>query len=228
MNNLNGKVIVFAPHPDDETLGCGGTIAKKIREGYEVTVVVMTDGRHALSAVFGIDSDPTPQQLKHIRKEEVRRAVAILGVPEKNLIFLDFEDGSLWQNKEEAEKTVEQILEKDLAGEIFLPYEKDYNIDHKAANKMVLDAAREVNSSASRYKYSITQKYSRAGPILDELLNVFKHNLVAVDISEFLSLKEAAVREFRSQITIVSNKQKKPVLSETGRFLRNKEVFHVE
>ena len=60
-------VIVFAPHPDDETWGCGGSIAKKISEGFEVIVVILTDGRYAFSEIFGINSDPTPEELKEIR-----------------------------------------------------------------------------------------------------------------------------------------------------------------
>ena len=86
---MSKKIIIFAPHPDDETLGCGGTIAKRISEGYEVFVVVMTDGRYAFMNVLDIDSDPTPEELKEIRKEEVKRATGILGVPEENLVFLD-------------------------------------------------------------------------------------------------------------------------------------------
>jgi len=219
-------MIVFAPHPDDETLGCGGTIIKKVRDGYEVTIVVMTDGKHALSTVLGINSNPTPEELKRIRKEEVIRATAILGVPERNLIFFDFEDGGLWQNRKEAEKRVEEILERDFPEEIYFPYEKDYNMDHRAANHIILDSIRGVKSSALRYQYSITQKYSRIGPLIDRLLNIFKHNLKVIDVSEFLPQKDAAIKEFRSQIAIVFDTQKRPVLTKIGRFLKNKEVFH--
>lgn len=41
---MNKRIIVFAPHPDHETLGCAGTIAKRLNEGYEVLLVVLTDG----------------------------------------------------------------------------------------------------------------------------------------------------------------------------------------
>ena len=74
---MKEKIIVFAPHPDDETLGCGGTIAKRIVEGYEVIIVIMTDGRHSYLEMLGIDKDPTPNELKEIRKEEVKRATRI-------------------------------------------------------------------------------------------------------------------------------------------------------
>ena len=46
------------------------TIAKRIREGYEVLIVVMTDGKYAFSKVLGINSDPSPEELKEIRRDE--------------------------------------------------------------------------------------------------------------------------------------------------------------
>ena len=78
--DLGRSTIVFSPHPDDETLGCGGTIAMKIKKGYNVSIVFMTDGRNALLEKFDIRSNPSPQKLKGIRKEEAKQATKILGV----------------------------------------------------------------------------------------------------------------------------------------------------
>jgi len=215
---LSRKIIVFAPHPDDETLGCGGTIAKKISENYGVIIVVMTDGRFAFSSVLGMNSNPTPEELKSIRKEEVTRAAAILGVPRKNLIFFDFVDGELLQNKKEVEERVGEILKKELPTEIYFPYEKDLHVDHRAANEIISDSAKRLSSSALRFRYSIKQKHGRL-PLKDRLLNIFEHNLVAVNVTEFLPLKKAAIKEFKSQIVIARKSYK---------FLKSKEVFYVE
>jgi LmbE family N-acetylglucosaminyl deacetylase len=115
---LSKRAIVIAPHPDDETLGCGGTIAKKVSENYEVTIVVMTDGKLAFSSVLGINSNPTPEELESIRKEEVTRAAAILGVPRKNLVFFDFEDRTLKEHEKEAEAEVKSLFEANPPTEI--------------------------------------------------------------------------------------------------------------
>ena len=224
---MNKKVVVFAPHPDDEILGCGGTIAKKLSEGYEVVVVYMTDGRHAFSNLFNINSEPTPEELKEIRKEEARRAVRILGLQEENLYFLDFEDGALEQKKAEAQQQVVEILSKHLPVEVYFPYEKDINPDHHTTNKIVRNSINKLGLLALKYRYSITQKYSRIGPLMDTLLNMVKHILIHVDISKCLPLKEAAIKEFKSQITIISNKQERPVLENVERFLRSKETFFI-
>jgi len=221
------KIVVFAPHPDDETLGCGGTIAKRISEGYEVLIVVMTDGRNAFLKVFGIDSKPTPSELKEIRKEEVKRASTILGVPEEGLLFLDFEDGTLERNEGEVKKKVIAILSKSVPVEVYFTYEKDFNMDHRVTNRVVRNSIKESGLDSMKCRYSITRKYARVGPVIDNLSNLFRHNMICVDISEFLPLKKAALKEFKSQVTIISPRQQRPLIENIERFLRNEEIFFI-
>lgn len=76
----NKSVVVFAPHPDDETLGCGGTIAKKVREGFNVYIVFITDGRNSHRNVLNIYENPSPEELKFIRRNEAIYATSILGI----------------------------------------------------------------------------------------------------------------------------------------------------
>jgi LmbE family N-acetylglucosaminyl deacetylase len=224
---MNKIIIVFSPHPDDETVGCGGIIAKRLSEGYAVLIVIMTDGRHAFSKVLGIDSDPSPEELKEIRKEEAKRALKILGVPEKDVVFLDFEDGKLDENPEKAEELVTQILKENPPEEVYFPSEKDQHEDHCATNRIVRNSIEKLGLSVLKYQYSISQRFSRMGPILDRFHNFFKHHMIRVDISEFLSLKESAMKEFKSEIGIISQKQKRPVVAEFKRYLKRSETFYV-
>jgi len=219
---------VFAPHPDDETFGCGGTIVKRISEGYEVLIVIMTDGRYAFQNILGIDFDPTPEELKEIRKEEVKRATKILGVPEEDLIFLDFVDGSLESNKEKVEEKVTEIISKNCPVEVYFPYKKDCNPDHRAAYQILKNSIRKLGIFALAYQYSITHKYARIGPILDAFLSFFKRNMVRVDISKFLLIKEAAAKEFKTELTPVLSRQHKPIVHSIKKFLKNKEIFYVD
>jgi LmbE family N-acetylglucosaminyl deacetylase len=108
---LSRTVIVFAPHPDDETLGCGGTIARKISEGYEVIIAIMTDGRYALLRVGGSCS-PTPDELVQIRRKEAEKATKILGVPSEKLLFFDFEDRKLREHERGRSKNGKYIRGK--------------------------------------------------------------------------------------------------------------------
>jgi len=227
---LDGKVIVFAPHPDDETFGCGGTIAKRIAEGYEVLIVVMTDGRYAFLKLLNIDSDPTPEELKEIRKEEVKRAAKILGVPEENLIFLDFEDGKLQDNIKEAERKVFEILRAHHPIEVYLPYKNDVHPDHQTAYTIVKNAIAKLGLLTRQYQYSVFQKYARLGPIIDKILSGLRHNMIRIDISAFIPKKEAAIKEYKSELTIISKRQKNPLLKEKDikNSLKKEELFYID
>jgi LmbE family N-acetylglucosaminyl deacetylase len=223
----NGSVIVFAPHPDDETLGCGGTIAKRISEGYEVSVVVMTDGRFALKSQ-GVLFDPSPEEMKSIRKSEVRNASKTLGVKEQNLLCMDFEDSSLEANKDSAEAKVLDILKEKHPVEVYFTYSKDANPDHRAANKIVQSAIAKSGIRMTKWEYSIIQPQARIGLLRDSFLNLFTHKMLRVDISRFLDLKKAAFAEHRSQGSIVSSKQKQTALSSflINMHMKDYEVFY--
>jgi LmbE family N-acetylglucosaminyl deacetylase len=217
---------VFAAHPDDETLGCGGTILKKASEGFEIIIVIMTDGRNSFSQNFGIISRPTPGELISIRKKELVEAARLLNVPENNLRFLDFEDGTLGDHTAEASKKVIEIIDEIKPIEVYFPYEKDSNRDHQAASNIIGDSIRSMGLSTLQYQYSIAQTFSRISLFLARLLNYMFHNLVFIDVSQFLGKKKAAIREFRSQTTPFADGQKRPVITDVGKFLKPKEMFY--
>lgn len=226
---MKKKIIVFSPHPDDETFGTGGTIVKKISEGYEVVIVIMTDGRYSFSVRLGIDSNPTPEELKHIRKGEVKRAAKILGVPEENLLFLDFVDGSLEKNEREAHKRVFEILkQKPPPVEVYYPYEKDCHLDHRVTNRIVKNVIKELGIQTLEYRYSILRIHARIGPLIDTFLNFFKRNMIYVDVSRFLHLKKAAINEFKSEISTISSRQVNCLNGNVKQYLKKKEVFFVD
>lgn len=216
---------MFAPHPDDETFGCGGTIAKKNDEGFDLCIVVMTDGRNAFSTLLGIESQPTPIRLKEIRRAEANEAIRKLGVPEKNLRLLDYEDGSLEGNYAEVETSVAEILKETHPDEIYVTSEKDVHPDHKAACRMIHELVERLELESTVYQYSIAQKYSRLGPLLDRILGAVRRNTLNVDISDYLPMKREAIEEYKSQISIISPNQQKPVIQNVAHYLGREEVF---
>lgn len=82
------RVLVIGAHPDDNEFGAGGTIAKLIRQGWEATFIVATNGNKGSH-----DPGMSPYRLSEIREEEQRAAAATLGV--KRIIFLRNNDGEL-------------------------------------------------------------------------------------------------------------------------------------
>ena len=224
---MKKNIIIFAPHPDDETIGCGGTIAKKLSEGFNVIIVVMTDGRYLFRHLLKIDSDPSPDEIRKIRRDELLRAVGILGVPANNVIFLDFEDGALEKYEAKVRKRVIEILKKYSPVEVYFPFIREFHSDHVATNRIIRRCVQESGLKPLMYQYCTLHKYGRVGPLFERLMGLLKGNAIKVDISEFIELKEKALKEFKSQFSIISDKQQHPIEDGVERYLKKHEIFYV-
>lgn len=214
------RLIVFAPHPDDETLGCGGTIAMQ-EEVREVHVVFMTNGRHSHLHELDIRTNPSPQALGKIRKEEAIHATQILGVKRNHLHFLEFKDGKLEEVGDAAQRKVGDLLQKLQPTEVFYPYSKDFHADHRATCQIVEAKVRTLLDLPQRYQY----------PIWPPTLQTEEESKTKeIDISNTLKRKKRAIRQYRSQITLFSEKQNRPILSDDflQYFQRKHEIFLVK
>jgi LmbE family N-acetylglucosaminyl deacetylase len=233
---MKDSAVIFAPHPDDEILGCGGTIAKKLSEGYDISVVFMTDGRYSLMEI-GVHSNPSPVELKEIRKMEAKRAAKVLGIEEEKLFFFDIEDGTLQKNEKLAKKKITEIL-NGFPKEVYIPQEKEFHVDHRVTNLLVRSAIKELNLHLIEFHYAIAWLYplnllvrvrpkSLQGMIMSRLL---RKDIVGVDVADFLPLKKAALEEYQSQLKTVTDRQKRPALKNSfvKRFLQNEERFFVK
>ncbi len=99
------RILIVAPHPDDETLGPGGLIHSAVGKGIPVRVVMMTTGdgyKHATQVEFHVD-EPAPadyQRMADVRHFETLAAMRLLGLRDEDVSFLAFGDGSvnsLWR-----------------------------------------------------------------------------------------------------------------------------------
>ncbi len=131
-----GGLVVVAPHPDDESLGCGGLIAEARRLGRDVRLVVVTDGcgSHTHSALY------PPERLRALREDETRAAVAELGLAPEHVRFLRLPDAHAPSAGPEAEAAATAILEEADAcgaGAVFVTWGHDPHCDHKAAAAIV-------------------------------------------------------------------------------------------
>jgi LmbE family N-acetylglucosaminyl deacetylase len=210
-------VIVFAPHPDDETFACGGTIIRKIREGFDVYVIVMTDGRHSHDVTLGL-SEPSPEKVAKIRAREFSQATSILGVDPNNLVLLGFEDGKLRQHVAEAKERTVQILRKVRPVDVYIPYRDDENEDHRTTHEIVTCALREAHLLPKIYEYPVWGG-KNLGSGLKTLL---------IDIHNELGRKIEAISKYKSQISTCFPNQEKTVLSEefVNTFRSERETFY--
>jgi LmbE family N-acetylglucosaminyl deacetylase len=83
-------VMVFTPHPDDDTFGCGGIMAILAKNKNKVIVVIYTNDNKG-----SYDLEMTRERLAKIRKAEEEAACDVLGIPKENIIWLGYEDGDL-------------------------------------------------------------------------------------------------------------------------------------
>jgi len=122
------EVLILAPHPDDEALGCAGTIALLKERGVPATVVFITDGE-------GLNGAPSAALAK-ARQDEGRNASRLLGCREG--IFLSIPDGEVNANGEEALRRLSAIVEERKPDLIFAPSPIDYHTDHIATSHIGL------------------------------------------------------------------------------------------
>jgi LmbE family N-acetylglucosaminyl deacetylase len=220
MTSDSRKIVVFSPHPDDDVLACGGTIALKAREGFGIFIVYMTDGRHSLSHVLGITADPSPEQVSRVRQEEALAAVRVLGIPHAaNLIFLGFEDGTLESHIGEATTTVKSIIERIAPIQIYYPSKLDSHRDHRSTNMIVTTAVNQIGAKPRQFEYVVWGD--------GEEESGAKGSSVRVRIADVLELKREAVHQHKSQVTTPFPSQSKPVLGPefVQRFLSEYEEF---
>ncbi len=89
-NYTNKTVLIFTPHPDDDTFAVGGTMALLAKNHNRVFVVIYTNDNKG-----SYDQDMTSERLARIRKAEEEASCAVLGIPKENIIWLGHDDGEL-------------------------------------------------------------------------------------------------------------------------------------
>jgi LmbE family N-acetylglucosaminyl deacetylase len=219
--NIVKTVLVFAPHPDDEVFGCGGTIASKIADGFNVCTVFMTDGCHSHSQI-------SPDEIKAIRRKEAVDANNVLGISETELFFLDFEDGRLNDSKKTACKMVREILNQIQPVEIYYPSILDAHPDHKATSKIVESCFGSVKTRPTTFQYVIWSSKRTSARVLDFIDRKMKRKkLVRLNVSGFLSIKEKALSCYESQISTIKNENPPLPPAFVKNFLRDYEEFEL-
>lgn len=201
-----GGVLILAPHPDDESIGCGGLIAECVAQGRPVRVVVLTDGAasHPGSAGF------PPPRLAALREEETRAAVAELGLdPGRDLAFLGQPDAALPARGPGFEAAVAAVLRSAEDGPapaaVLTTWGHDPHTDHQAAHAIGAAVARALPSRPRLFAYPVWG-WAFAHPISGfptppepDLSEPLRGVRLATD--RHLAAKRRAVAAHRSQTT---------------------------
>ncbi len=230
-----GRTLVFAPHPDDEVLGCGGTIARKVRAGCDVRIVIVTDGRASHSRL--IDT----QELVDLRRQEAMDAAAALGLRAGCCTVLGFPDQELARNHEQAVAIVSSLIREFEPEEIYVPHTADRIADHVATNKIVMSALKGFPAPVTVMEYPVWLWHTwpwiagfeprRFGSILLDMWRLAIGCRTRVDISEVQGVKFQALAAHRTQMTRMHENPDWPILGDVGggqflpRLTREYEVF---
>jgi len=181
------SVLVFAPHPDDEVVGCGGTLCLHSRSGAKVTVAYMTDGRLGSlrlqgDALVGHQRESFQGELVEARKAEAAAAGRLLGTGE--LVFLDFPEGELRRCRETVRR-VADLLVASRPEVVYVPFPTDRHPDHVETARIFSAAVGEAPDGCQVYAYEVWS------PLYPNCM---------VDISDVAEVKRQALLEFATQI----------------------------
>jgi LmbE family N-acetylglucosaminyl deacetylase len=170
------QVLVLSPHPDDDVLGCGGSLIKHKKSGHTITSVYLTDGS------LGDPSFADKAALVLEREQESERAAQIVGI--SRCEFLREKDQNL-KSTDRIIRRVSDLLENIKPDLVYLPFFLDNHPDHIATNAIFYQV---VRNSKARFKCCFYETWT---PLIPNIL---------VDISEEMDFKIRAIEEFKTQL----------------------------
>ncbi|MEW6681756.1 MAG: PIG-L deacetylase family protein [Nitrospirota bacterium] len=217
------SAMVFSPHFDDETLGCGGTIIRKTRVGTRVQIVFMTDGSTShRSLVSG-------ETLTKMRSAEGVNAAINLGLKPDNVTLLGFKEGALASESERAAKRVSELIEEENPDEIFIPHRSEpllWSADHRETTRIVKKALGLLGRNPIVLEYPVWYWYHWPWVGIDILEHNYRKVILKNTLSQLFGLrigrdfnygvriggvlaqKEKALEEHKSQMSrIIPDKE---------------------
>ncbi len=189
-----GKTLAVAPHPDDESLGCGGTLAILSKLRIETAVLWVSDGAgsHPNSQVYA------PPKLANLREAEGKMALDKLGVGRRNSFFLRLADGAIpfpgEPDFEKAADAARAVLETFEPKTLLLPWRRDPHRDHRATWQLLSRAARDLNIQTFEY---LVWAFERAQP--QDWPQNSEASAFVVSIADVKTRKMTAIRAHASQ-----------------------------
>lgn len=174
------KIIILAPHMDDEVIGCGGVILKLVSQNKDVYVVFMTDGTK------GTTGNKSNSFLLQTRHEEAMKVKEIFGL--KDIYFLNLEDRGEW-NVNETLSRLSDIFSDVEPDAVFVTPSNDLHEDHRKTNALLKKFIESGGYKKSVYIY--------------EVWTPINPNRV-VNITKFIEKKIKAINSYESQLGVIN------------------------
>lgn len=182
------NIIVIAPHPDDEVIGCGGAIARACKNGSKVGVIFITDGSH------GTASGRFDEKLIDIRKNEALAGLREFG--DIHTKFLGYSDGGFRARKMIALEEIKLIKSFSTNQKVvlFSPWAFDDNCDHQEVAKLTKMI---VDMGGGKFVREIWQ-YEVWSPLVPNVI---------LPLGKFAAAKERAIGKHKSQLASIDYKK---------------------
>ncbi len=185
------KILIVAAHPDDEVLGCFGTVARLIQEGYEAYTLILGEGKTSRDETRVLEDKKDEIE---VLNTEIKKANNIIGV--KKTFVESFPDNRFDSvDLLDIIKVISKVKEEVKPDIIFTHYEHDLNIDHQITYKAVITATRPMLDECVKEIYSF------------EILSSTEWNYpisfspdTYYDISNTLDSKIKAMKEYTSEL----------------------------
>lgn len=185
------KILIVVAHPDDEVLGCGGTITRLNKEGYELYTLILGEG--ITSRDDKRSKEKRGREIANL-KEQAKKANELIGV--KKIFFHDFPDNRFDTVPFlDIVKVIEKIKNQIKPEIIFTHYEKDLNIDHQITYKAVITATRPLREETVKevYSFEIPSSTEWSYPLS------FSPDIF-FDISETIDVKVKALEKYKTEL----------------------------
>ncbi len=189
---MSNIILVAAAHPDDEILGCGGTVARLANEGAKVYTLLL--GQGIVARHDNLDKTEYQGQVAKLKKcmDDANRAIGV-----QEVFSFDFPDNKFdTVALLDMVRTVEKIKNKIKPDVIFTHYEKDLNIDHRITYEAVITATRPLATETVKtiYSFEVLSSTEWHYPLAFSPDTFF-------DISESINLKLEALGCYKTEVT---------------------------
>jgi LmbE family N-acetylglucosaminyl deacetylase len=194
------RIVVLAPHPDDETLGCGGTLRLLTGAGKEVKVIFLTSGdkggpdqeARPLPGSSGQHGGTCVTDYALMREREAERALRVLGVSDYE--FFRFPDREIHEQYHGALQRVMRTAEAFMPDTIYAPSMVELNPDHRAAAALSMEIQRRLAEGPT-----VSGSCSPVRIVFYEVTTPLRPNIL-VDITPVYRRKKKAMKRYRSQL----------------------------
>jgi LmbE family N-acetylglucosaminyl deacetylase len=156
----DSRTVVISPHPDDESLGCGGMIALRKSIGSQVKVIFLTNGEASHRGCCNTSGEVISAR----RRQHALEALSVLGVDEKDIYWLGLPDSKIPGKDglgfEDAVNDLSKLLLEINPQVVYTPHLMDGWLDHKASTEIALTAIEHSEMNCSVHYYCIRMWYN--------------------------------------------------------------------